>query len=443
MSLRALSLLFAAAMLFCAFPFFSARAITDEEKAAQLKEEISAIQDKIESNEEKIAALKKQADKKQEYIDELQKQVDDIQAKIDLMNVGINAVQKKIDTVDAEIKGIEKEIAALENQIKELDNNILQKQQQIARTYTLLGQRIRALYLAGPTSELEMILSQDSFELETFLAQLELFDRISEHDYGLVESIKTDIESIKTMQAEIQNSIKERDAAAVKLEGKKAELDEKKQEKVAARNKVQAEENRVQADMNEIISYVKTLNAKSNEYEKINNAAEDRIAAYEDQIVALLRGDSSSGSGTVSSGMGWPLRYSNTYISSSYKMRTLNGQTRQHKGIDICVSGGTQGKTISAAAGGKVIAAYHSGYNGGYGLYIVIDHGNGVQTYYAHCSSVYVSTGQKVSKGDSIGAVGNTGYSFGAHLHFGVCVNGSFTNPLNYVSKPSDCDVRG
>ncbi len=441
-NLRVLSILLIAATVFCAFPFFGF-ALSDEEQAAQLKDKINSIQNKIETNEDRIAALKKQANKKKEYINELQAQVDDIQDKIDLMNEGIAAVQKQIDKVDAEITDIENEINELKAQIDRLENQILKKQQQIAQTYTLLGQRIRALYLAGPTSGLEMFLSEDSFEFETFLAQLELFDRITEHDHNLVESIKADIESIKEMQSEIEGSIKERDAAAAKLEGKKTELDQKKQEKVDARNEVQAEENKVQADMNEIIGYVRTLNAQSAEYQKINDAAEDKIAAYEDQIVELLRGDSSSGSGKVSSGMSWPLRYSNTYISSSYKMRTLNGRTKLHKGIDICCDGGTYGKTISAAAGGKVIAAYHSGYNGGYGLYIVIDHGDGVQTYYAHCSSVYVNKGQTVSKGDSIGAVGNSGYSFGAHLHFGVCVNGTFVNPLNYVSKPAGCEVRG
>ncbi len=438
---RLISLVLVTALLFCTFSTAAVNALSDEEKAKQLEDEIKAIQQQIDGNKEKIAQLKKKADSQQQYIDELQTQVDSIQNKITLMNKGIAEVQSEIDEVDADISDLENQIKKLEDNIKKLDNEIIKKQQEIAQTYTRLGQRIRALYLAGPTSDLEMILSSDTFEYETFLTQVELLNRISQHDNNLVLSIKQGIEDIKKMQEDIKQTIQKRDADKKILEQKKTQLSEKRAKQVKARQAVQVEENKVQADMNEILGYVSGLNSTSAQYKRINESAARTIQEYERRIVELLRDDSSTGSGTVSSGMIWPVQYRNTYISSSYKMRTLNGVTKQHNGIDICVSGGTYGKTISASAAGKVIAAYKSGYNGGYGLYVVIDHGNGVQTYYCHCSYVSVSVGQTVSKGQSIARIGDTGYSFGAHLHFGVLVNGSWVNPLRYVNKPSDCRV--
>ena len=98
-----------------------------------------------------------------------------------------------------------------------------------------------------------------------------------------------------------------------------------------------------------------------------------------------------------------------------------------HGGLDIAARNGT---TIVAAADGVVKSA---SYSGGYGNLVVIDHGNGIETYYGHCSKLYVSAGQSVSAGESIAAVGSTGHSTGNHLHFEVRVNGKQVNPQNYL----------
>ena len=438
-----ISLTLIMALAICLFSaVITVEAVTDADKAqaGQLEKEIDEIQKKIDANKGKLADLKKKADGQQQYIDELQGQVDAVQSKIDLMNKGIAEVQSQINKVNDEISTLEKQIKKLENDIKRYDDEIVKKQLEIAETYTRLGQRIRALYLAGPTSNLELVLSSDTFEYETFLSQIELLNRISEHDNNLVEAINQGIEDIKKLQIEIEDTIKERDAEKTVLNGKKAELIEKIAKQVIAREAVEVEERMIQSDMNEILGYVATLNAESAQYKRINDNAERKIEEYERKIVEILSGKSSSGSGTVSTGMIWPVQYKNTYISSLFGPRNLAGST-YHNGIDICIYGGTHGKNISASAAGKVITAYNSGYNGGYGLYVVIDHGNGVQTYYAHCSSVLVSTGQNVSKGQIIAKIGSTGFSTGPHLHFGVLVNGKWKNPLNYVNKPADCRI--
>lgn len=98
-----------------------------------------------------------------------------------------------------------------------------------------------------------------------------------------------------------------------------------------------------------------------------------------------------------------------------------------HKGIDIGAAGGTP---IYAAAGGTIT---YSGWESGYGYLVIIDHGNGVETYYGHCSKLYVSKGQQVNAGDKIAAVGSTGNSTGNHLHFEIRLNGAQVNPQKYV----------
>ena len=107
-----------------------------------------------------------------------------------------------------------------------------------------------------------------------------------------------------------------------------------------------------------------------------------------------------------------------------------------HGAIDVG-DGGINGANIYASKGGEVIVAktsYTPGYD--YGMYVVIDHGNGYQTLYAHCSAIYVSVGQKVNKGDVIASVGSTGWSTGPHLHFEVRKDGARQDPLAYVSVP-------
>lgn len=140
---------------------------------------------------------------------------------------------------------------------------------------------------------------------------------------------------------------------------------------------------------------------------------------------------SSSGSSS-SSGLSWPT-VSAYHISSYYGYRTLNGRYKFHRGVDIVRSGGgSAGLSVIASASGTVVEA---GYNGSYGNTVVIDHGGGIKTRYAHMQSgsITVYYGSYVSKGQKIGRIGSTGNSTGPHLHFEVIINGSNVNPLSYV----------
>lgn len=155
---------------------------------------------------------------------------------------------------------------------------------------------------------------------------------------------------------------------------------------------------------------------------EIIEKAVDEVVIKGSQGGAVSESESYASSGSFM----WPLPYTHN-ITSYFEWRW----GRMHQGIDIS-AGGVYGESIVAADGGTVTLA--GNYGDGYGNYVIIDHGNGYQTLYGHCSSLAVSEGQHVSKGQTIGYVGSTGNSTGPHLHFEVRNNGTQLNPLNFVN---------
>ena len=409
-SCRIIALIIALILAFSSISL-SVYAVTDSEKA-EYNKKIEEIREQIAENKKKIQALRDEAATYDDEIDGYQDKIDVLQSQIDLYNQEIALIDADIKVVEDEITGIENEIEALNKQIKKLDKQVIKIQQDIADTYTILGERIRASYMSGSASSLEYLLTSDDFQYQSYLERIELLERISEHDNAVIED----------------------------LDIKKIDLEAKKKEQLDARQVIQDAEDEIQADLDKVMSVVNKLNASSKEYEKAIERGESAILEYEHK----LSGENNSfGSGTTGN-MIWPVPYSNTCVTSSYKMRTLNGVTKQHNGIDICRDGvASYGSSIVAVKSGKVTTAYHSGYNGGFGLYVVVDHGEGVKTYYAHMSRVNVNVGDYVTQGTKLGEIGNTGYSFGAHLHFGLMINGSWVNPMNYLSKPANLPIYG
>ena len=165
------------------------------------------------------------------------------------------------------------------------------------------------------------------------------------------------------------------------------------------------------------------------EYESQLNQQTSAIAALEAAVAADKRALASqrkySGGAFV-----WPAP-SYTYISSEfgYRVHPIYGRTIFHSGLDMAAPGGSP---ILAAADGVVVAAT---YESSMGNYVMINHGDGLYTIYMHASALYVSSGQEVSAGDQIAAVGSTGNSTGPHLHFSVRLNGSYVSPWNYLGQ--------
>ncbi len=434
-SKRLISFLLAAVLIFGAVSV-SVYAVTDAEKE-QYQKEMDKLNAEIKENEKKIEELKKEASQYDDDIAAYQEKIDVLQEQIDLYDDAIALIDKAIAVIDDQIKAIENEIDSLNKEIEKLDEQVIEVQQEIADTYTLLGERIRASYMSGANSTLEYLLTNDDFEFQSYLERVELLERIAEHDDKLIKSLEKDIENLNKKVEEIKEKQKLLDTKIGELDEVKKEHEAKKQKQVDARKVIEDAENEILVDLNKIKSIVNKLDAQSAEYQKAIDKREDAIAEYERKLAAE---NTSFGSGTVSGDMIWPLPYDNTYVSSSFKMRTLNGVTKQHNGIDICRWSGTSNQNVVAVKEGTVTTARKYD-GGGYGKYVTIDHGNGVVSYYAHLNQVNVNVGDYVTQGTLLGLSGNTGYSFGAHLHFGLMINGGWVNPMNYLTKPAGLQI--
>ena len=343
---------------------------------------------------------------------ETQEQLNNVEGQID-------EVLQEVADLNSSILEYEGEIEQLTAKAQELDKSIAVKEKDLAEKKKTLENRLVAMYMKKETTFLDVVLSG---KLMNFISNQDIIKQAADYDNKLI----IEVEELKTS-----------------LENEKKEVEEVKQEKekkTQQLQKLKAEKEEKAANLTE---EQKALETKLSEYkaqaEQYSQLERQAIAREEAARKAAQSQSSSSSSGNTSSSavvsnpytggkLGWPCP-SSSRITSQYGYRILFGVRDFHTGVDI---GAVHGSNICAAESGTVILANY-GWNGGYGNYIILNHGNGITTRYAHASQLYVSAGQTVSKGQVIAAVGTTGNSTGPHLHFEVRINGSHTNPLNYL----------
>lgn len=382
---------------------------------SDLQAKSDALQKQIDNYDKQLAKNANNAKNKQAYIDTLQAQIDTLNESVTVAKALRDEIQGKVDTLNTQIADTQKKIDA--------------QQREIDKTYDQLKVRIRSMYMSGGNaSTLEMLFGASDYS--SFLLSMELVSRTSKHDSEMIRQLKTQVQAQEKSKAELDAQKAEQQAELVK-----------KQETL---DKLTAQEKELSAKANEAKSYIDSLNAESAEAQKRKNELEQQQDAYDAEIEKIINSSGgSSGSGSISGGSGsssTPMLYplptmplgGRGYISSPYGRRT-DPYTGFHKGMDLTGSS-AHGEPIAAALDGKVIVAGY-GWNGGYGNYVIIDHGNGLSTLYGHCSSLATSVGARVSQGSTIAYVGNTGNSFGPHLHFEVRINGQHTNPYSYIIK--------
>ena len=370
----------------------------------ELQQEQAKLEQEQEENDAKLASLKADQSKQQEYKDALDAQMQNLQSQIDGLNTQINS---------------------LDASIEEKNTAIAEKQKNIDEDVETLKERLCAIYMMGDASTLEILLQSES--VIDMAQKVELLNIITEHDTKLIAQLTADMESIADEKAEIESEKEQVAAARTELESKGSEL-----------ASVQAEAERVLEELNQSVASVQAESDRIAE-EKAQASAEidqwwkdyyAQLAAQENQQNNGSSGSSGGSSGSIGSGgyvstgnFTWPVP-GFTNISCGY--------SSGHKAIDISGGGRTiYGTPIVAADSGKVVTAT---YHYSYGNYVMIDHGGGYSTLYAHASSLAVSAGQTVTKGQTIAYVGSTGNSTGPHLHFEVRVNGNRQNPFNWFS---------
>ena len=367
----------------------------------ELQQEQAKLEQEQEENDAKLASLKADQSKQQEYKDALDAQMQNLQSEIDGLNTQING---------------------LDASIEEKNTAIAEKQKNIDEDVETLKERLCAIYMMGDASTLEILLQSES--VIDMAQKVELLNIITEHDTKLIAQLTADMESIADEKAEIESEKEQVAAARTELESKGSEL-----------ASVQAEAERVLEELNQSVASVQAESDRIAEEKAQASAEIDQWwKDYYAQLAAQNNSSSGSSGGSSSGSIG-----SGGYVSTGNFTWPVPGFTNiscgyssGHKAIDISGGGRTiYGTPIVAADSGKVVTAT---YHYSYGNYVMIDHGGGYSTLYAHASSLAVSVGQTVTKGQTIAYVGSTGNSTGPHLHFEVRVNGNRQNPFNWFS---------
>ena len=379
--LRVLSIIALIAFLFVSIissvPIMTAKAETAQEKINKSVKKQNELKEQInEANQKKTSAL--------EQYNIIDAEVVEMQTKVDKINADVSESQAKIAAKDEELK-----IAQAEGD----------------KQYESYCDRARLLLQKGSVSYLQILAEADSFS--DFLTRISLVTEIAEYD---------------------NNKLNELKAYAAQVEALKKELEEENARLMVLKNEADSQMAVLQAKQAESQRIIDGIKADIATFEKALAAQEAAEAAAREEIRRLTQASSKN---TTYTGGAFTWPSVSNYITSPYGTRVhpVTGKVKTHTGIDI---GASMGTSIFAAAGGTVIV---SGWNsGGYGNYVVIDHGGGITTLYAHCSSLNVSKGQTVSKGQVIARVGSTGISTGPHLHFEVLKNGGHTNPMSYFN---------
>lgn len=348
-----------------------------------------------------VEELKDKKDEIKDNIEQGQKEIKEKQASLAELTKGLEAINVELQETTLIVEGYENQLVVKQQEIdttqKQLDQSISDQKKYKAQAM----ERIKVMYEYGDSGYMDVLI--ESKNLNDFFTRLEYLNEIVEYDDNMFENlaqIQKDIEMAKekliTEQANLEHLKAEADLHMQSLEGLVAEQ----------KTLMQTIEN--DKDL---------LEQQIKEWEK----AEEEI----DQMI--IEKMNASGLKYAGGEMSWPVQ-GHYYISSYFgtRIHPIYGYTETHKGLDIPAPYGT---SITAAASGVVIS---SRWSNSYGNVIVVDHGSGYATLYAHCSSRLVSDGDVVERGQVIAKIGSTGWSTGNHLHFGVQVSGKWVNPLDY-----------
>ena len=352
----------------------------------------------------------------QGQIDESRSSQESWQQVIEDVAVKLKAIQADLDAANARLKSIQDEQAKVNAEIRQTEEEIRKAQAYLEQRQKVLNLRVRSIYKFGQLNYLEVIMGAKSFS--DFANRLELLKRIIQSDYSLILEIQDQKAKIEAKKAELEQDRARLDALAEEAKKVQAEVAKKKAEQQRVLDNAKA--NKAAAAQMEQDLIARSNAVKDLIQERIRQAEAARQAQQEES------GGSDDNYMQGTGQLSWPC---SGVITSPYGYRThpIFGRTIYHSGMDIGVDYGTP---IHAADSGTVIC---SGWIGGYGNAVIIDHGGGMQTLYGHNQSLNVSEGQSVSKGAVIAFAGSTGNSTGPHCHFEVEINGQAVDPMGYL----------
>jgi murein DD-endopeptidase MepM/ murein hydrolase activator NlpD len=351
---------------------FASDAASEQKKLNQITQQIKNFQQKMNAN------------KKQEKN----------------LTTQIKTLDQKIDQTEQEIGSISNQITMTKSQIEKTRAELQKAESNIASKNDVLNARLRVMYKNGNVGYAEVLLA--SANIVDFFSKMDMVQKVIDHDTGLLKYMKEQREAIDDKKKKLE-------AYEGQMVSMKNKMEVKQNELALSRGQVAKEKQKVQQDNVALEKQIDDLND------------------YAQKIAEEIRRKQSKGDYTGGE-MAWPAPgYTRITSPFGYRIHPILKTKKLHTGIDIGIP---LGKSVVAAGDGTVI---HSDWLGGYGKVIMIDHGGGIVTLYAHNSSLSVNDGAKVKKGQTIAKAGSTGMSTGPHLHFEVRKNGNYVDPIPWV----------
>ncbi len=402
---RDISLLLCLVLLFSwFFPEIGSEAATSSELEQSIKEKESAI-------------TEAQEQKKQ-----LQSTMSDIQAMVDSLESSKNDLEAYVKQLDGNLAQIQSKINELKSMISEKEEEIRETQKQLEeaiereeRQYAAMKVRIQYSYERGSSNYIEMLLASKSFG--EFLNNANYMEQMNEYDQRQLEEYQKNRELVETCKKALEEEQEVLEQAKAEVEKEEAGLEtliSQKEQQITA----------FQGDISNKEAAIKEYEADIAAQNSTIAALEAAAAAERKQLEELNKPKVTYDGGMFQFPLTSYKRISDEY---GYRIHPTLGVKKFHNGVDFAAASGTP---ILAAYDGTVVGA---AYNSSMGNYVMLNHGDGLYTIYMHASSLNVSQGQTVTKGQQIAAVGSTGRSTGPHLHFSVRLNGEYVNPWNYL----------
>ncbi|MCH5204788.1 MAG: peptidoglycan DD-metalloendopeptidase family protein [Oscillospiraceae bacterium] len=408
-----------------------------------IQAQIDKIKSENEARKKQIAGITGDINKNQEAIKLINAQIDGVTLEIEKYGELIITQKQNIEDKQLEIENVENEVANRELEIEKKKAHIAELEAQNKKNLERFAELARLLYINDVSDTIPILSGSDDWY--QYFVYSDVIKNISSQNLEFMKRLLDSIKDQEKMIEGLEEEINKLEADKLALQNQKSVLDSEMAE-------LQTEKTSLEKYAAEQKNYLYGLAAKNKSLkDKIDGleydieASRKKMEELDKELQELIRKAQQNGNQEDhSSGFRWPLDPQFHKLTTYFGWEDAFGG-RNHGGIDIVgASASVSSQNIYTVQSGTVIKVYNGckhdnpkwyscGCGGGWGNYIVIDHGGKISTLYAHCRKIFVSEGQKVTKGDVIGLVGTTGWSTGEHLHFEVRVDGIRVDPLNYT----------
>ena len=394
----------------------------------EIKDKISQIQEENAARREEIERIDGDISEQKENLEKVNALLGEQKQLVDYYNNLVYYKKQDITEVEGKIADLDLDIDELDSQIKTAEKDIEELEAQNADNLEKFAQIIRTMYTTGNTDMFGVLAgSTDFYQL---MVSSEVIGNITEKNLEFMNALKKDIEKLSSDKKQLETDKANLQASIEKLDSEKQTLLDEQTELEGLLYDSASAADSYKQDYDKYQSAIDSLENQQSDLSYLISVSEADIDAYEEQIKEIIKQQTNPDKVYQEGDWIWPVpgrSYISCYFGWDYELG------RWHKGVDIG-DAGIYGDYIRASKAGTVIVAessYIPGYS--YGMYVVVDHGGGYTSTYAHMSAVNVYVGQEVAQGDVLGCVGNTGYSTGPHLHFEIRLNGEPQDPFGYV----------